>query len=80
MDSRLILVLDMRTPGWLVRTKLRLLPTLGPFPAWGVTGNICVDAAGNQTLADTFHVGLCRCVDRRPGSADAFCATDPCPF
>src|SRR5262245_33530521 len=120
VDSRLILVLDMRTPGWLVKAKLRLLPTLGPIPVWGITGAVrcdgdgcpgrraritgntraggagfgfqasfrdgttctfagtiadpnatntyrCVDVAGNPTLADTFHVGLCRCLDRRPG-------------
>ena len=133
VDSRLILVFDMRTPGWTVKAKLRLLPTLGPIPVWGITGTVrcdgddcpgrraritgntlaggdgfgfqasfrggttctfggtiadpnatnayrCVDAAGNPTLADTFHVGLCRCLDRKPGSPDAFCATDPCPF
>jgi len=133
VDSRVIFVFDMRTPGWLVKAKLRLLPTLGPIPVWDAAGTIrcdgdgcpgrraritgntraggvgfgfqasfrggttctfggtiadpnatnayhCVDAAGNPTLDDTFHVGLCRCLDRHPGTPDAFCATDPCPF
>ena len=133
VDSRLALVLDMRAPGWTVRAKLRLLPTLVPFSVWGVTGTVhcdgdacpgrrariqgttraagqeftiqaafrrgvvctftgttsdptaangyrCVDALGNVTLEDTFHVGGCFCGDRRAGTAAAFCATKPCPF
>jgi hypothetical protein len=132
-DSRLILVLDQRNPGWTVKAKLRLVPTFGPFAVWAITGTIrcvgdgcpgrhgrlegstraagdglgiratfrrgtvctftgttsdpgatdvysCLDAAGNVTLQDTFHVGGCRCGDRVPGSPGAFCATGPCPF
>lgn len=134
VDSRLILVFDMRPEGWTVKAKLRQLPTAGPFAVWGLGGSvrcdrsacpgqrariegttraggqglvfragfrrrgvvctftgtisdpnatntfICQDAEGNVTLEDTFHVGLCRCLDRTPGGRSGFCATRPCPF
>jgi hypothetical protein len=43
VDSRLILVFDQRDPGWTVKAKLRLLPTLGPFPVWSIGGTIRCD-------------------------------------
>jgi hypothetical protein len=133
VDSRLILVFDMRAPGWTLKAKLRQLPTLRLFSEWRLGGSFycngdgcpglraradgdtrargegfvvratfrrgvvctftgstsdpnatnaftCLDAQGNVTLQDTFHVGACRCLDRTHGSRSGFCASNPCPF
>jgi len=46
LDSRLILVFDMRPEGWTVKAKLRQLPTLGPFAVWRLGGTVFCHRGG----------------------------------